>query len=81
MRRTQDFAFSEPYFNAGLVLITRADSAIGRIQDMADRKLAVELGADGHVTATEWQTTISDLTVVPLASAEAALQAVFRRIG
>ncbi|MCO5187430.1 MAG: ABC transporter substrate-binding protein [Anaerolineae bacterium] len=76
MRRTQDFAFSEPYFNAGLVLITRADSAIGRIQEMADRTLAVELGADGHVTATEWQRQFPDLTVVPLASAEAALQAV-----
>lgn len=76
VRRTQDFAYSEPYFNAGLVLVTHADSDIGRMQDLTTRTLAVELGADGHVQAINWQRQLPDMTVIPLASPDASLHAV-----
>lgn len=76
--RTRDFAYSDPYFNAGEVLITRQGNA-GQLQAMADlngRTLAVELGALGHVEALEWAKKVADLTVTPFTTADEALTAV-----
>lgn len=73
----RDFAYSEPYFNAGQLLVTRAgDAEISGMQDLAGRTLAVELGAQGHVTATEWQRRLPDLTVEPHQTPQEALDAV-----
>lgn len=75
--RTRDFAYSEPYFNAGEILIVPAQET--RIREMADldgRTLAVELGAQGHVEATGWQRRLSTLIVIPYNTADAALAAV-----
>lgn len=71
--RTRDFAYSEPYFNAGQILIVPATSAETDITDFAGKTLAVELGAQGHVEATQWTKRIPDLTVLPMPSAEEAL--------
>ncbi|NCF65724.1 MAG: transporter substrate-binding domain-containing protein [Chloroflexi bacterium] len=75
--RTRDFAYSEPYFNAGEILVVPAGS--DDIQGMADldgSRLAVELGAQGHVQATQWSKRLADLAVQPYGSAEEALEAV-----
>jgi polar amino acid transport system substrate-binding protein len=75
--RTRDFAYSEPYFNAGEILIIPAES--GDISGMADlngRLLAVELGAQGHVEGTQWTKRLVDLTIQPYGSAKEALTAV-----
>jgi polar amino acid transport system substrate-binding protein len=66
VEQTRDFAFSEPYFNAGQILIVPAENQ--EIQEMADlngHTLGVELGAEGHVIATEWERRLPDFTVVP----------------
>jgi len=43
--RTEDVAYSMAYFNAGLVLVTREDTAgIERLADLADRVVGVEWG-------------------------------------
>lgn len=75
--RTRDFAYSEPYFNAGEILIVPAgDSSIERMADLDGRILAVELGTLGHVEATEWGKRLANLTVRPYPTADEAMTAV-----
>lgn len=75
--RTEDFAYSEPYFNAGEILIVRQDeTAISEMADLENRTLAVELGALGHVEATTWAKEIPTLTVIPYPTADDAMTAV-----
>jgi polar amino acid transport system substrate-binding protein len=75
--RTRDFAYSTPYFNAGLVLVTREETdAPEMMEEMAGRTLAVELGSQGHVEATTWERRLADLTVRPYNSPDEALAAV-----
>ena len=77
--RTRDFAYSEPYFNAGEILIVPAQAT--EVREMADldgRSLAVELGAQGHVEATHWQGRLPDLAIAPYNTADEALAAVAR---
>ena len=75
--RTRDFAYSEPYFNAGEVLIVPGESSdISEMADLDSRILAVELGAQGHVESTQWEKRLPDLTIAPYNSAEEALAAV-----
>jgi arginine/lysine/histidine transporter system substrate-binding protein len=74
---TRDFAYSQPYFNAGQVLVVPgASSGIESYADLVGRHVAVELGAEGHVVATQWQRRVPDLTVQPLETAGDALEAV-----
>jgi polar amino acid transport system substrate-binding protein len=75
--RTKDFAYSEPYFNAGQILVTRPDTAdLQQLSDFNGRILAVELGAQSHVEATTWSRRLSNLTVVPYNTPDEALTAV-----
>ncbi len=74
--RTRDFAYSQPYFDAGQVLIVAAASPITGPDDLANHILAVELGAQGHVLATTWQRRLPGLTIVPQRSVSEALDAV-----
>ncbi len=75
--RMRDFAYSEPYFNAGEILIVRADdSSIKEMADLNGRSLSVELGTQGHVVATTWQRKLNKLTVLPCNTPEEAITAV-----
>lgn len=77
--RTRDFAYSEPYFNAGEILIVpEGASDIEEMADLDGRRLAVELGAQGHVEATQWARRLRSLTILPYPSADDALSAVTR---
>lgn len=75
--KQRDFAYSQPYFNAGEILVipAAAEDIQGR-EDLAGRTLAVELGALGHVEATDWAKSIPDLAVSPYPTADEALTAV-----
>jgi len=78
--RTKDFAYSESYFNAGEILIVRnGESEIEEITDLNGRSLAVELGSQGHVLATEWERKIPKLTIVPFNTPDEALTAVLNQ--
>lgn len=46
-RLTEDVRYSQPYFEAGLVLVTRADSAITSPEQLEDATVAVEWGSQG----------------------------------
>lgn len=75
--RTADFAYSDPYFNAGQLLIVPRESAgVAGMAELNGRSLAVELGAQGHVVATEWARRLPALTVIPHQTPDAALAAV-----
>lgn len=74
--RTRDFAYSEPYFNAGEILIIPVEEDITGIEQMDGRLLAVELGAQGHVEATQWAKQLPNLIIQPYNSVEEALLAV-----
>lgn len=75
--RMRDFAYSEPYYNAGEILVVPAtENGIKDMTDLAGRRLAVELGAQGHVEATQWAKRLGELSIQPLPSAAEALTAV-----
>ncbi|MCB9418766.1 MAG: amino acid ABC transporter substrate-binding protein [Ardenticatenaceae bacterium] len=75
--RMRDFAYTEPYFNAGEILIVpQSETEIAGMKDLNGRTLAVELGALGHVEANTWAKRLSNLTILPLGSAADAVTAV-----
>ncbi|MBK8902247.1 MAG: amino acid ABC transporter substrate-binding protein [Anaerolineaceae bacterium] len=75
--RTRDFSYSEPYFNAGEILIVPADNeTIETMADLGGQTLAVELGSLGHVEATEWGKQVADLKILTFPTAAEAMTAV-----
>ncbi|MEZ4518331.1 MAG: ABC transporter substrate-binding protein [Chloroflexota bacterium] len=75
--RTKDFVYSRSYYDAGQVLIVPDDTAdIAGPDDLAGRRVAVELGALGHVEALALARSLPDVVVIPLGSADEALDAV-----
>ena len=76
-RLTRDVAYSQPYFNAGVVLVVREDAqGITDVADLAGRQVAVEWGSAGDVEARRIAQRVPGLRVQPLETAEAALRAV-----
>lgn len=52
---TRDVGYSTSYFNAGQVLLARSDDLrIQSLNDLAGGRVAVELGAEGHQLARQW---------------------------
>ncbi|MCS7283188.1 MAG: ABC transporter substrate-binding protein [Anaerolineae bacterium] len=75
--RMADFAYSHSYFNAGQVLVVRADtSGVGGMADLTGRTVAVEWGSEGDVVARQWSRRLARLTVSPCQTAEEALMRV-----
>lgn len=75
--RTQEVAFSDAYFEAGLVLVTPAGSdAVAGVDDLAGRRLAVEWGSEGDVQARMLRRRFPDVTLIPLDTPQAALLSV-----
>jgi polar amino acid transport system substrate-binding protein len=71
--RTRQVAYSTPYFNAGELLVSRSGEAA---QPGPGRRVAVELGATGHLLATEWQRQWGEMELLTADSAENALRLV-----
>ena len=75
--RTQDVAFSDPYFEAGLALaLPMTNSALQSPDDLAGRRVAVEWGSEGDVQARALRRRFTDLTLLPQDTPQAALLAV-----
>lgn len=77
-QRTRNFAYSDPYFNAGQILIAPESSNLIAMESLDNHTLAVELGAQGHVLATEWERQLPDLTVIPYNTPDEAMTAVIQ---
>ena len=74
--RTKDVAYSISYFNAGQVLVVRADEGqIKGVKDLAGRRLGVEWGSEGDAQARKLQKKIKGLTLRPYMAPEEALRA------
>jgi len=57
-----DVAYSISYFNAGQVLVVRADEEeISEVKDLSGKRLGVELGSEGDVVGRRLQRKIEDL--------------------
>ncbi len=50
-RLTEDVRYSQPYFEGGLVLVTREDSTVAGPEDLVGRSVAVEWGSLGDAWA------------------------------
>jgi polar amino acid transport system substrate-binding protein len=75
--KRDDFAFSDPYFNAGqFLVVVKEGSTINSYTDLVGQTVAVELGAEGHVQAIRWERQLVNLATLPLNTAEEALAAV-----
>jgi polar amino acid transport system substrate-binding protein len=78
IEKTRDFAYTTGYFNAGQVLVSRADFPHSEPAALAGRNLAVELGAQGHVEATIWKRQVRDLAIETYSGVDEALDALSR---
>jgi ABC-type amino acid transport substrate-binding protein len=74
---TRDVAYSPSYFNAGLLLVVRADErSIQGVNDLDNRTVGVEVGAAAHLEARRLvEQARIPLRVAPYATANEALQA------
>jgi polar amino acid transport system substrate-binding protein len=75
LSRTRDFAYSDGYIESGLVLVSPATQPVRQVASLTGRRVAVELGAAGHVQATTWQRQLQDLAISTFNSSDEALQA------
>lgn len=75
--RTKDIAYTNPYFDAGLILVVPGHTLnIQGMEDLNNRIVSVELGALGHVEALEWQRKMNGLTIQTYPNSAEALGAV-----
>ncbi len=76
-RLTRVVAYSEPYFNAGQVLVvSEGETVISGVRDLSGRRLAVEWGSGGDLEARRLARQFADLEIFPLETPLAALDAV-----
>jgi len=74
--RTRNFSYSDSYFNAGQVMITSRNGSLSDWTNLDGRIIAVELGAEGHVTASSWQRQQPTMSIQVHESAEKAVESV-----
>ncbi len=80
-RRTRDVVYSQPYFNAGQMLVLRVGEHPGPIREadlpsvLVRRRVAVEWGSTGDMEARELQEGTDGMQVLPQASVQEALEA------
>ena len=77
--RRGDYAYSRPYFDAGLVLVGPAEGArLTSVSALKDQRLAVVLGTEGDRVGRRWERRLSGLTVLQFRTAADALENVRR---
>lgn len=74
--RTADVNYSWAYFNAGLILITSADSPIRQMEDLSNKRIAFEYGSEADSEVRRWSRRIPPFTGMPYERPTYALDAV-----
>ncbi len=74
-RLTRDFAFSAPYFDAGLQLAVRPGSPVTNVDDLAGRRVAVEWGSLGDMVGRRLQRQGIAVEIVPYETPDDAVNA------
>lgn len=70
--------YSRPYYDAGQVLVSRADHPVEDIRELDRQIIAVELASAGEQTAKRWSRRLHELTIIHFLLPEEAMQAVQR---
>lgn len=72
--RQQTYDFTEPYYEATQLIVTKEDSAIESLADLADIKVGVQMNTTGHFAAQDLQgktsTNIKPYETTPVAIQE-----------
>ena len=65
--RLKAVAFSDPYFSAGQVIVTRAnDTSIQTVEDLEGKKISVQIGTTGDLAASDIQgATVKRFNLAP----------------
>ncbi|MFO7323566.1 MAG: ABC transporter substrate-binding protein [Chloroflexota bacterium] len=74
--RRDDVLYTRPYFNAGLVLVSRADSGINSMDALPGRALAYEFGSPADAEARRWLRRVLPFETRPYELGRYALDAV-----
>jgi ABC-type amino acid transport substrate-binding protein len=75
-RRTRDVLYSTPYFDAGQLLVVRADdTTLAGSKSLAGRTVAVEWGSQADMEARRLKQTVAGLTILSQPTAQDALKA------
>ena len=53
--RKESYDFTEPYYEASLLIVTKEDSNINSFEDLKDKKVSVQINTTGHIAAQELQ--------------------------
>jgi polar amino acid transport system substrate-binding protein len=67
--------FTNPYFNAGDVLVVKRGSRIKSMEDLANSTIAVEFGSNGDAEARLWERRVAELTINRFPDSDATIQA------
>ncbi|WP_431027853.1 basic amino acid ABC transporter substrate-binding protein [Lysinibacillus sp. LZ02] len=53
--RLETYDFTEPYYEASLLIVTKEESDIESFEDLKDKKVSVQINTTGHIAAQELQ--------------------------
>lgn len=74
---SQNVAFSQPYFEAGLVLVAAPDQPdLNSLDDLRGLRIAVEWGSEGDLQARALRREFPDVVILPQETAQQAVQVV-----
>jgi ABC-type amino acid transport substrate-binding protein len=74
--RTDWVYYSRPYYDAGQILVSRADTPVQTIRQLDGKTVAVELASAGDLAAQQWQRRLHALHVERYTLPDDAMQAV-----
>ena len=53
--RLETYDFTDPYYEATLLIVTKEESPVASFDDLKDKKLSVQINTTGHIAAQELQ--------------------------
>lgn len=53
--RKETYDFTDPYYEASLLIVTKEDSKIEKLDELKDSKIAVQMNTTGHIAAQDLQ--------------------------
>lgn len=53
--RKEAYDFTDPYYEASLLIVTKEDSKVKTLKDLKDKKIAVQINTTGHIAAQDLQ--------------------------
>lgn len=74
-RMTKDVAYSMPYFEAGIRLVVRTDSALTSAEQLTNQTVAVEWGSMGDMIGRRLQREQAALQLAPYSTPQEAVEA------